>query len=69
MAAAKKAAKKPVPGKKGEGFNKASANIAHREGISPSRADAILAASTRKASPKARRANPNLKKVPMKKKG
>lgn len=66
MAAAKKAAAKP---KKGEGFNKASAQIARREGISPSRADAILASSTRKASPKAKRANPNLKKVPMKKKG
>lgn len=69
MAAAKKAAaKKPSP-KKGEGFNKASASIARREGISPARADAILASSTRKASPKATRANPNLKKVPMKKKG
>lgn len=67
MAAAKKAAKKPS--KKGEGFGKASANIARREGISPARADAILASSTRKASPKAKRANPNLKKVPMKKKG
>lgn len=62
MAAAKKAAKS----KKGEGFNKASAGIARREGVSPARADAILAASTRKASPKAKRANPNLKKVPMK---
>lgn len=68
MAAAKKAAKKPAP-KKGEGFNKASASIAKREGVSPARADAILAASTRKASSKAKRANPNLKKVPMKKKG
>ena len=65
MAAAKKSAKP----KKGEGFNKASASIARREGVSPARADAILAASTRKASPKAKRANPNLKKVPMKKKG
>lgn len=69
MAAAKKATKKAAPSKKGEGFNKASANIAHREGISPSRADAILASSTRKAPPRAKRANPNLKKVPMKKKG
>lgn len=63
MAAAKKAPAKP---RKGEGFNKASVSIARREGVSPARADAILAASTRKASPKAKRANPNLKKVPMK---
>lgn len=69
MAAAKKAAKKAAPSKKGEGFNKASASIARREGISPARADAILASQTRKASPKAKRANPNLRKVPMKKKG
>ena len=63
MAAAKKAAKP----KKGEGFNKASAQIARREGISPSRADAILASQTRKASPKAKRTNPNLKNVPINK--
>lgn len=69
MAAANKAAAKKSASKKGEGFDKASAGIARREGVSPARADAILAVSTRKASPKAKRANQNLKKVPMKKKG
>lgn len=45
------------------GFSKTSASIAKKEGVSGKRADAILAAATRGASAKAKRANPNLKKV------
>jgi len=48
---------------KGMGFKKAQAEIANKSGVSSERAGAILAASTRKASPAAKRANPNLKKV------
>ena len=50
------------------GFDKASASIAKKEGISQGAADAILANATRKASPAAKRANPKLKNVPAKKK-
>lgn len=49
--------------KKGMGFKAAASNIAKKEGISKKAANAILASSTRKASPKAKRANSNLKKV------
>lgn len=45
------------------GFNKVSSDIAKKENISPAAADAILAAKTRGASKKAKRKNPNLKKV------
>lgn len=38
-------------------------DIARREGYSVKRASAILASKTRKASAKAKRANPNLRKV------
>ena len=48
---------------KGMGFKAAQASIARKGGYSQERAGAILAASTRKASPAAKRANPNLKKV------
>jgi hypothetical protein len=55
--------------KKGMGFKAAAANIASKQGISKERASAILAASARKASPKAKKVNPNLKHVlPAKKK-
>jgi hypothetical protein len=54
--------------KKHPGFDKASASIAKKEGISQKAADAILASSTRKASPAAKRANPHLKNVPKAKK-
>lgn len=50
--------------KKHPGFDKASSNIAKKEGISQQAADAILANATRKASPAAKRANPKLKNVP-----
>ena len=45
------------------GFKTAQKQIARREGISMKQAGAILASSTRKASPAAKRANPNLRKV------
>ncbi len=45
------------------GFAKVQAGIAKKEGISKDRAGAILAASSRRASPAAKRANPKLKKV------
>ena len=55
--------------KKGMGFAAAQKGIAKKQGISMERAGAILASSTRKASPAAKKANPNLKKVLPAKKG
>ena len=49
------------------GFEAVQARIAKKSGVSKERAGAILAASTRKASSAAKRANPALKKVKMKK--
>lgn len=71
MAAKKAGGKKKATGgvKKGMGFQAAASKIAAKEGVSPSSARAILASGTRKASPAARKANPNLKKVLPKKKG
>jgi hypothetical protein len=54
--------------KKGMGFSKAQAQIAKKQGISNKAAGAILAAGARNASPAAKKANPNLKKVAMPKK-
>ena len=54
--------------KKGMGFKAAQSQIAKKQGISKERAGAILAAGARKASAKAKAANPNLKKVLMAKK-
>ena len=45
------------------GFKAVQASIADKGGYSMDRAGAILAASSRKASPAAKRANPRLKKV------
>lgn len=45
------------------GFKAASKKIAEKEGVSKESADAILAASTRKASKGAKAKNSNLKKV------
>ena len=45
------------------GFKAVQGKIAKKEGISKKAAGAILASSTRKASPAAKKANPNLKKV------
>ena len=49
--------------KKGMGFAAAQKGIAKKQGISMERAGAILASATRKASPAAKKKNPNLKKV------
>lgn len=45
------------------GFKEAAATIARHQGISKDRAGAILAAGARKASAKAKKANPRLKRV------
>lgn len=45
------------------GFKAVQASIAKRQGVSAKRAGAILAAGTRGASAKAKRANPRLKRV------
>lgn len=45
------------------GFKAVQSKIAAKEGISKKRAGAILAASTRRASAKAKAANPRLKRV------
>jgi len=50
------------------GFSKVQSSI-QKEGYSKEAAGAILASSTRKASAKAKKANPRLKNVPTKKKG
>lgn len=49
--------------KKHPGFKAVQAKIAEKQGISKDRAGAILANSSRKASPAAKKANPRLKKV------
>lgn len=49
--------------KKHPGFKAVQKKIAKKQGISEKRAGAILAASTRKASPAAKKANPRLKRV------
>jgi len=49
--------------KKHPGFKAVASRIAQRKGIPYERAAAILAAATRKASAKAKRKNPRLKRV------
>lgn len=49
--------------KKHPGFKAVQKKIAAKEGVSEGAAGAILAASTRKASAKAKKANPKLKNV------
>jgi hypothetical protein len=49
--------------KKGMGFNAAAKSAAKSAGVSEKRGRAIIAAAARKASPAAKRKNPNLKKV------
>lgn len=44
-------------------FQKVQSKIAKKEGVSKDRAGAILASATRRASPAARKNNPNLNKV------
>ena len=50
-------------GKAHPGFKSVQNKIARSQGVSKKAAGAILANSTRKASPAAKKANPNLKKV------
>jgi len=45
------------------GFKKTAGSIAKRMGVSKEHASAILAASSRNASAKAKRANPRLRRV------
>ena len=45
------------------GFKAVAKKIAAKEGVSEDRAGAMLAASTRRASPAARKANPRLNRV------
>lgn len=52
-----------MPSKKHPGFAAVQKQIAKKQGISMERAGAILAAGARKASAKAVKANPRLKKV------
>ena len=49
--------------KKHPGFKAVQSSIAKKQGISKDRAGAILAASSRGASPAAKKANPRLRKV------
>ena len=49
--------------KKGMGFKAAARSAAASAGVSEKRGAAIIAASARKASPAAKRKNPNLLKV------
>lgn len=49
--------------KKHPGFKAVASKIAQKEGVSKSRANAILAASSRNASAAAKRKNPRLRKV------
>lgn len=45
------------------GFKAVAQKIARQQGVSMKQASAILASSTRKASPSAKRANPRLRRV------
>lgn len=45
------------------GFRSVQSKIAEREGVSKERAGAMLASATRRASPGAKKKNPNLKHV------
>jgi hypothetical protein len=45
------------------GFKAVAKKIAAKQGVSQERANAILAAGSRKASPAAKKKNPRLKKV------
>jgi hypothetical protein len=64
IAGAKKGTKKMAKGGTAHpGFKAVQSKIAAKQGVSKQAAGAILAASTRKASAKAKAANPRLKKV------
>jgi hypothetical protein len=49
--------------KKHPGFKAVQSSIASKQGVSMKSAGAILASASRNASPAAKKANPNLKKV------
>jgi hypothetical protein len=49
--------------KKHPGFKAVSGRIASKQGVSKARANAMLAAGTRRAGAKAKRKNPRLKRV------
>lgn len=49
--------------KKHPGFKAVAKSVAKKEGVSPDRAKAIVAAGARKASAKAKAANPRLNRV------
>lgn len=49
--------------RKGMGFKAAMQNVMRNSGVSPEAAGAIVASAARNASPAAKAANPNLKKV------
>jgi hypothetical protein len=49
--------------KKHPGFKSVQKSIAKKQGVSMKQAGAILASSTRKASPAAKQKNPRLKRV------
>lgn len=55
------------PSKKHPGFKAVQKKIASKQGVSMKAAGAILASSSRKASPAAKKKNPMLKKVKGKK--
>ena len=59
----RKAGKRVAASKKHPGFAAVQAKIAKKQGVSKDRAGAMLAASTRKASSSAKKANPRLKRV------
>ena len=48
---------------KGMGFRAAAESVAKKGGYTEEKASAIIAAGARKASPAAKKRNPNLKKV------
>ena len=48
---------------KGMGFKAAAKSVEKKEGVSAEAADRIIAAGARSASSKAKKANPNLRKV------
>jgi len=54
---------------KGMGFKAAQKSVAKKQGLSMDKAGAIIAVGARKASPAAKKANPNLMKVKGKAKG
>lgn len=57
----------PTKPKKGMGFKAATKSVAAKGNYTPEQAAAIVANASRKASPQAKKANPNLKKVAFKK--